>query len=300
MAESVFKVFSIGKVSDNKARGSDTIHAIPTEYRFSADEEVLRDVQKEEVSYKTPEGSSATKAIVTNSIECTWLKRNTNRVTPPDVRRDDQVVIWRLGDSDRYFWEDMGTANVKRLETVIFAFSADPSAAIKGDLSNAYVFQVSSHEKQITLTTSKSNGEPYAWTAQFNTGDGLFSVESDGGEEFAVDSKNQRIWAKNSKGTIFDLNKKNITVHADDNATFDIGKAVTFNCKTFTVNASSGVIFNTPEVKCSQELKVGGNAAIGGSLTFGGTGRGEGGFSASTIKADNSVTAPYLHGRTDD
>lgn len=306
MHASVFQVFSIGRVSANKDRGSNDIKAIPTETRFSVDEEVLTNPSKEETSYKTPDGEGSATGTVDNSIPCTWLRRNTNRVTAPDVRRDDQVVIWRLGDSDQYYWEDMHTANVKRLETVIYAFSADPANAIKGDLSNAYVFQFSTHDKHITLSTSKVNGEPYAWTVQLNTGDGIFSVESDGGEEFAIDSSAQRIWAKNAMGSIFEIDKKDIKAHAMNDITFVADSNQTYNCKTFTVNASVGVKFNTPMVTCSDKLNVGsdttigGNTKIAGALNFGGDGRGEGNISAKTINADVSVSAPRLHGQDDD
>ncbi len=306
MQASVFQVFSIGRVSDNKALGSSEIKAIPTETRFTVDEEVLTNPQQLETSYKTPSGQESVKGIIDNSITCTWLRRNTNRVTAPDVRRDDQVVIWRLGDSDKYYWEDMHTANVKRLETVIYAFSADPSGPIKGDLSNAYVFQISSHDKQITLNTSKANGEPFAWTVQLNTADGILSAESDGGEEFAIDSSAQHIWAKNAKGTMFELNKNDINAHAMNDVFFKADNNQTYNCKTFTVNATSGVHFNTPKVTCSDELDVGsdthigGNTKIDGGLNFTGPGRGEGNISAKTITADESVTAPRLHGQDDD
>ena len=267
MATSVFHLDTIGRVAANKELGNNEIQVYFNEHRYGVDEETLKNPQTEEVTYQT--GSGERKAAVNTDVAfpCKWLKRNSNRITAPDVRRDDEVLVWRLGDSDEYFWEDSGNANVKRLETVIWAFSADPNGPITGDLSNAYVIELSTHEGVFGIHTSQSNGEPFGWAFQIDAKGGRTAIESTGGEHVLIDSNEKLVEMVNADKSNAGIKGRNAFIKVPDNILLDAGNTQEFHCKKFIVKASEGVEFETPKVTCSDDLYVGGKTNFTGSVS---------------------------------
>lgn len=263
MKASVFHMFSIGEVANNPAYDDPVIWVYPTEKRFGIDEETLHNPQKEEFTFTDFEGNERQGSTVNNTaIQVTWMRRNSNRVTPPNVRRGDEVEIWRLGDSDQYFWVDTGNANVKRVERVIFVYSADPNAPTKGDFTNAYVVEISPVDGQMGVHTSTANGEPFTWDIQVDTAGGRFAVESDNGESVLIDSTENLIRSINADGTYVSIDRRDADIYAPDDINLHAGKNETYTCKTFTVNASEQVIFNTPKFRTSDDFEVGGKATL--------------------------------------
>ena len=236
---------SIGRVSSVKERNSKEVMVMLTEWRFGTDEEIISLPTVDEISFATNEGEDNQRTVIDNSVPCIWLSLNSNRITAPDVRRDDRVLVWRLGDTERYFWTDFNDANVKRLETVIYAISADPKNGLKGDLSNAYFLAISSHDKHITLKTSQANGEPFGYTLQFNTGDGRVVLEDTDNNQFFLDSAETIIGMINAKKTSLLLDKKNIKGYAPDSMTFKAENTISFACTDFKIDASSSISENT-------------------------------------------------------
>lgn len=270
MKSSVFHLHSMGRVAENLELGSKVVRVYFTEDRIGEDEEVIANPQREEVSYQTGAGERKAAVNTDTAIPCKWLKRNSNRVTPPNVRRDDEVLVWRMGDSDDYYWEDTGNSNVKRLETVIWAYSADPNGPINGDLTNAYVVELSTHEGIFAVHTSTSNGEPFAWDFQIDAKGGRASVESSGGEHVLIDSNEELVELMNASESVAQLKGPDAFVNVKNNIHFTAENDQEFICKRFIVKASEKVLFESPQVECSQELKVGGSADVTGGIKSGG------------------------------
>lgn len=173
-----------------------------------------------------------------NSLSAKWLPGDTNRITPPDVRVGEPVMIYRMADSNQYFWKTLGLRNdLRRLETVIYAFSATEDEVEELDHTNCYFFEISSHAKQITLSTSKANGEPFAYVIQLNTGDGSFTIKDDAGNSFLLDSAERRIKAINGDGSFIDLNKRNGWLNIPD--TYKI------TCKDYLLEAKNSITEKT-------------------------------------------------------
>lgn len=236
---------SWGLVANVKDLPDKEIKVVPIEYRFGVLESVLDQPEEDEETYQTDEGEEIVKVIHGTSVTAKWLKFNTNRITAPDVRRNDQVLIWRLGNTDRYFWTDMNVSNVKRLETVVYAWSADPNNPVKDDLSNAYFLEISTHNKSITLQTSQANEEPYGYTIQLNTADGVFQLVDTDENIIYLNSPETTIGFKNAMGTEFRLDKKNIHGYAPDSMFFKAEKTVKWECTDFILNASKSISFET-------------------------------------------------------
>lgn len=275
---------SIGLVSANKPMSTDMISVILVESRFSNDEEILTNPNSQTVDFKTQGGQESVKVTLDNSVPAKWLKSNSNRVSSPDVRRGDRVKIYRVGDTDEYYWEDMNTENVKRLETVTYAFSADPDNPMKDDRSNAYVIEVSSHQKTLTISTSDANGEKAKFNVQINGGDGILVVEDDKDNNIYLDSVNSDIRMKNSFGTMSRLNKKNIEMFAPDSMFLKVANLINFQCKDFVMSSKTVTMQNNNTTIEADKVLVNapqttftGNVTTR-SLSVGGSGMQDSGF----------------------
>ena len=243
---------SMGIVTSNLDGNSKIITARLTEYSFGNNDELVNAPTESRKEYATRAGKDVLKTTRNNSVKATWMNTNSNRHTPPNVRRGDEVRILRVGNTDKYFWEDLGISNVKRLETVIYVFNADPNNATLEDLSNAYVLEWSTHNKTITITTSKANGEPVAYVAQLNAGDGVVSIGDDINNLIEMDSCDNIISLINAVGTKVILDKTNVSVVATD--------AVNFEANSFSVKADSyNVNVNSYSVS-SSSVNIGASA----------------------------------------
>lgn len=267
MELSAFHFHSYGLVSNIKKMGESEIKVIPIEYSFGRPDAVFHNPEIQEFKMDTSEGVETISLLTTNSITAKWFKLNSNRITPPDVRRNDKVMILRNGETDDYYWMDCNTANVKRLETVVWAFSADPKEPIAKDLSNAYRLELSTHNKTITLHTSKANEEPFEYAIQINADDGIFTVTDDVGNTITLNSRDTYIKAINKDKSFIDINKKDILIHAEQDIKATARRNITMDCKELIVNASKKVTFTTPDFEVNAESQFNGNVTISKKIT---------------------------------
>lgn len=217
--ESIFKLYSIGLVAENKPRNDRFANIVLVEDASGLDGEISFNPQEHRVKGQDKDGNSY-EVVTTMDItfNCEWLPSGTNRITPPDIVRGELVEVYRLGDTDQYYWRTMGLRdNLRTLETVILAFSATPSYEGKPlSLDHCYFLEVSTHDKLVTFSTSKANGEPFVYTAQFNTAEGQFILNDDIGNQFELISRERILKMFNVDGSFLDINKKKITINADE------------------------------------------------------------------------------------
>lgn len=295
-------IYGLGIVAVNKPLTSKDIEVTPIEDLPFLDGEISDNVSTLETSGKSKDGSTyATSIDVTASIRASWLPIGiSNRVTPPDVRRGEKVVIYRYGETDRYYWTTLEyDMKLRKLETVIFAFSNTQKEYEKGTAGNTYFFEISTHKKLITLYTSKSDGEPFAYTFQINTKNGNFIFQDDIGNFISLDSANVRIELKNADESHVDIDRKDIKVYAPNNIEIKAGNKIdiiagnSVNVITTDITTKADATLNTvPETittgNCTinQNLKVDLLTTTSGlrSISPGGSGRGP--ISGSQIDAD--------------
>ncbi len=236
---SQLKFYSRGIVTSEKARHKDQIMVIPIEFRFISATRVEHIETEERIVHKVGRGEDVVVVNPTNSVPARWLKLNSNRITAPDVMPDEEVLIWRMGDTDIFYWQDMNIANVKRTEDVTWAFAADPNNKMKDDLSNAYHITMSTKDKHFTFQTSKANGEPFSYTFQVNTEDGQAQLSDDVGNAFYIDSKNTVVGMQNCNGTYFKLDKNIMYGNAPDAMIFTAKNKISFSTKEFIINCKT-------------------------------------------------------------
>ncbi|ARV77335.1 baseplate assembly protein [Pseudomonas phage Noxifer] len=226
--ESVFKLYSIGYVAENKPRTDRHVNVMAVEDAGATDGEVTFNPQKETLKGTDKDGKQYDVVTTTDStLNCEWLPSGSNRFTPPDVVRGELVEIFRMGDTDQYYWRCMGLRdNLRTLETVIYAFSATPTAGTGPlDLTRCYYLEISTHEGLVTFSTAQANGEPFLFTTQFNTKEGTFLLTDDIDNSFFLDCK-ERWWKMmNADGAFMEINKKKIAMKADEEISMTCGES---------------------------------------------------------------------------
>lgn len=284
------KMYSYGEVTANKESGSWEITAKLTEKRFTVEEESVTNPQKNVVEFDTGDGKAHIETVTDNSVKARWLPRNTNRITAPDVRRGDPVIIWKLGNK-QYFWEELSEGYNKRLETVIWAFSSNPDAPLdRATLKNAYFFSMSTHEKHIKLVTTKHNGEPYAYNIELNTGEGLYQAADDVGNYGYLNSAETELGLVNANGSYVKVSKNDVGINAVDNITGTAGKDVEFRCRKLTIIADE-IVGDAQSTTFTGDTTVEGKTTTNG-LSNNGDCASTGGFDTdSNIRAGGTVTA---------
>lgn len=234
MKLSQLRPYSIGIAAENKELKATTLEVTPIEDLSMLDGEINSDKTKETVSSQDSEGAAYDVATSSaNSVKAEWLPMgSSNRLTPPDVRRGESIVLWRFADSDKFFWmtlkDDM---RLRKLETAVYAWSGtkDENAKMGGD--TYYFFEISTHRGLVHFHTTKSNGEPFGYDVQINTKDGFIKFQDDAGNFFILDSKEKQVAMQNVDGCSFEILKKNMTITVPD---------------TYTINARN-VIENVTE-----------------------------------------------------
>lgn len=218
--------FSIGYVTINKPRETRSIQALPVESASATDGETTHSPVQEILKGVDQMGNTyEVKGTATRDLECEWFPYEDNRVTPPDVRRGELVAIYRLANTNQYFWRCMNFRNgLRTLEHVVLAFGASPAAGGSGiSFDKCYTITVSPMDGHITILTTKANKEPYAYTFQINTKDGLVGLQDDVGNYIELNSKDTRLSLHNADESFLKIEKQTIEMKADRSIKFTCG-----------------------------------------------------------------------------
>lgn len=297
---SKLQFYSLGLVSANKKLSSKNIEVTPTEHFPMLNGEITDNTSK--YSAKMQDASGSVKSVqvdTTATINATWLPiSNSNRKTAPDVRRGETVVIYKFADTDKYWWNTVFDDSVlRRLETVIYAFSNNSKEGPTDDENSTYFLSVSTHKKLVHFHTSKNDGEPFAYDVQIDTKNGKIIITDDADNFFVLDSANRRLTLKNGDGSIVDVNRTNILFEAADSISMKAKDLNLTASGATTVKSGTNTISGDTEVK--DKLKVDGKLTLGAGMAVV---NGSGGNSTingdinviGSLTASTTITAPNL------
>lgn len=263
---SQFKLISMGTVAENKLRTTTEVEVTLIEAHPFIDGELVSGSIDESIDGMSPRGDAQSfKVKTSNTILAKWKGDGSNRISAPDVRRGDQVEVWQYGDTDEFFWSAFTQPgkNVRRRETVVNAFSNTVNEDdTELNESNAWIQEINTHEKTITIKTNKNDGEPFAYTLQVNAKEGVVVVADDIGNYFQISSDLQLIELETSSGGHFEVNKKDVNINCE-NFNLNATKAITMKAKNADVQI--------PETKWKGNLGIMGNMAAAGGGGGGGT-----------------------------
>lgn len=276
MEQSELRIYSLGTVAENKALGSAVIQVTPIEQLSMLDGELKSEPAYLEDSGVDAAGKTyASKTIVDNALSATWIPiAGGNRATPPDVRRGERVLLFKYADAEELYWADLGwDLRLRKKETVRYTFSNTEAEGVDSTAEgNCHYVEISSHNKTITLQTSKAQGEPFTYTFQFNLANGVVILADDAGNYFEFDSKETEFLLRNAAETEFRMTKEDIYLTC-----LGILKAV----------ASREIRLETEALNVTCPLTdISGHLKIGGNISWGGKATGDGSGVANTIPVD--------------
>lgn len=217
--KSLLQAYSLGIVITDKERGSDYIEVVPVE-EMSLEDGKLSD-QKREYRVTAPDAKGVKKTEVLqggNHIRAKWLLHgNSNRISAPDVVKNETVEIYRYGDTDKYYWAQcMREPSLRRLEIVHYAYCNIPKGLVPFDRDTSYWTEVDTVNKFIQVHTAKNDGEPFAYDLVINAAKGNVKLYDHVGNAIILDSAEDIIQLTTIAGAVITLEKGNIL--AVDNA----------------------------------------------------------------------------------
>jgi hypothetical protein len=244
---SKLQFYSLGIIANNKLPTSDMVEVTPVEEFPMLDGEITDNVESYKADFKDANAvpfKMDMKSTVT--IKAKWLPiNNSNRRSSPDVRRGENVVLYRFADTDEYWWNTLKNDNkLRRLETVIYSFSNLRKENVEDGPTTSYWLEVSTHKKLMHVHTSKNDGEPYAYDVQINAKEGNLVITDDVGNYIVLDSAEKTIHLQNTLGSYVDINKSDITIKAT-NITLN-GSKVVVNSDSTNINGSSSITIKSP------------------------------------------------------
>lgn len=308
-------IYSYGIVAADKVLSSNTVEVMPVEDNVLADGVITDNASQYQASGTDAQGNSYQSSLTTTmSVQATWMPLGSNRMTAPDVRSGERVMLYRFGDTDKFYWVTLGSdMALRKLETAVYAWNGSPDASQGTTADNSYFMQVSTHQKLIHVHTSKGNGEVCGFDIQVNPGTGKIQIQDDMNNFFLFDAVNQILQMQNASGAVVQLSKKDLnfqipgtwTVNAQ-NVKWNFGPTqmnlgqttitsqATTHTGPFTENgpyALNGDMTTAPgtgDQPGTGKIQIAGEAELLGSMDV------KGNVTAVTIEATTSITAPNL------
>lgn len=292
---SLFRIYSIGVAAENLKRGSEYLEVSPLEQMNMLDGEVTQMVNNYEARSSDASGVAYEEVSnVTSSIKAKWRGiGQSNRMTPPNVRRGEEVIIYQFADSDEYFWDTLNNkVGLRKLETVVFAFSGTQDEAdTEPNPNNCYVLEISTHDGKVSLNTSKKNGEVSRYDIELDTKNGTFTLNDELGNKFSLDSRAKHWRMENGGGSFIEIK--------DKVGTWSTPEEINILTKNLNINAQQNIktktttnTFQSTTNSMTTQTTHTGNMGIIGGLS-GSAGGGNDGSATFTggIRCDKDVVA---------
>lgn len=212
-------IYGIGRVVADKANESDVVVVSMTELLPSLNGTLSANENTKTINAVSPRGGRRTgKVNVGSGIPCKWWDFGSNRLSAPDVVKDERVIVWRKGDSSsEYFWTPTRLdENKRQTEHVVTAYSNTKKGNRKPkrlSKENSYTQTFSTKEKYIEILTAKSDGEKFRYQLKIDTKNNYFVLKDDDGNRILLNSAERLIDFTNKDKTHIRLSKKDIDVY---------------------------------------------------------------------------------------
>lgn len=205
-----FTIFSLGVAAGNLSVGQRELEVTPVESFSQIDGEVTdASAEIESEGLDRDNNAYTTKVKTSNSIKATYLSFDPHKPFPSLIRRGEKVIIYRLADTDKYYWSPLGLDdNTRRKDVLIIAVPNSPKENENSRTpETAYYLEINTVDKHITIQTNKNDGEKFAYAVQINTGQGFISLGDDTGQFINLVSAEQRITLQNASESEITIEK---------------------------------------------------------------------------------------------
>ncbi len=228
METSKYKIYAVGTVAEDLIVGNKAIRVYPHEVvtNIEGDITATNSINKQA---KDSENKNYNISLdESNTITATWMNPNSNRITPPNVRKGETVLIYQYADLGKFYWTTRGVElDLRGLEHVEYAYVNDPNATEMND-SNCYKVIYSTLNKLIAVRTTDNDGEATNYEQSIDTKEGIVLLILDGfGNTITLDSK--------AGGLVINTNAKVDIITQDANVF--ASNSATIETKTMTIKS---------------------------------------------------------------
>jgi len=249
--------YSVGFVLEDKLWDTDIIEVYPIEKLEDRGPNIRKDDDETEtINIVNKDGKDTVRpetitVKVSSKIRAKWLSLGQyNRITPPDVRKGEQVLLFRYANADMFFWTTINNyPKLRTREHVIIAYSDKKEMDINDVLDNMYFIEISTRDKLLHLHTSTNDGEYTTYDFKLNTKEGYFQILDGKNNEIKLDSTIDSLFIHmEGQATTYDLK-----ILGDDGITTLIdgrGNEITLdsNSDTLTIKTNSTVNVQTENI----------------------------------------------------
>lgn len=177
---------------------------------------------------------------VTNTLLCRW--RGSGRdVIPPTVRRGEAVTVYKLNDSDTYYWTADGRHfDLRQSETHRIAIGATNEVAAEKHDGNTYFTTMSSETGVYHVHTSQQMGEASVYDFRIDTKAGVIFCGDADGNMFYLSTKDKQVQLSNADGAVVNLIGKNIIIGAPEDIIMRAGRQLVIASPVTTMKLEGG------------------------------------------------------------
>lgn len=242
-----------------------------------------------------------------NHIVAVW-EGTSNHAYPPFVKAGEQVKIIQYGDSDRYYWQEMGRdRELRKLDRIRIEVSATPAAnAAKSD-TNTYFLELDAVSGTVQIKTSKANSEPFAYGIRIDAKNGTIVISDDAGPtpnriylDSGINGGVPKVMLNNSANASLVLTGPDIVISAPRDILQIAGRQIiqtapiaTMNWNIGSINGTALGVYSTESmVVRAPTFSVLGNSKITGLITTSGVRAGTYYTGAVGTAPASPITAP--------
>lgn len=256
--ESKLKLYSLGIVVEDKPEGNNIILVSPIEHLNLQGNKLIKD-NGEIHNNSLPDITGTINKVEVKSssyIRASWIPYGqSNRITAPDVIKNETVCIFKYADVDEYYWTTIfNEPELRRLENVVYMYSNMRSGMKAFDKSSSYWFNVDTKNKKVRLHTSNNDGEYTTYDITIDTKIGSLSI---------IDGKKNYINLDSKSDTLLVKTNTNVNVTAGKNVTIKAPKivldgdvSVTGSLSTNGTTSSNGSMDTNGHVSVKGDVNV--------------------------------------------
>ena len=196
-----------------------------------------------------------------NYITCTYRDDTADHdAFPPDIRKGEQVRVYKLADSEQFYWASCGrTEGNRRTETHRIAISDTLENDGVLDDNNSYYLEMDTRRSHsITLTTNKADDEVYKYQLKIDADKHQVYLGDDAGNGLLIQSDIPSITITNKSGATMQVTDRNMdmTCKGDQN-TYIQGNVIQEIDKSFHIKCHGNVT-----LECDGKVTVESKGAI--------------------------------------
>ena len=206
--QSTFRPFSKGVATENLTPGSRTLSITLAELFPAQSGEITSRYDTHQTTGQSAEGTSyASSSKTSSSIVAEWLPFGSNRITAPNVRRNEAVLVWATADHGEYRWTALGDHdNYRNTEIVVYGFrAAKDYSQTPSQTDSMYCVEINTERGLVAFSTTTARDE-YTRTAMvWDTAEGTWAYEDGVKNKIMSEAKSNKIVISNSYGSEFGI-----------------------------------------------------------------------------------------------